>query len=219
MTENLDSKWAEPRQARAQASMDRMLDAAQSLLENMNFHDLKVQDVVKHAETSIGSFYNRFKTKDGLLRCLEERYVSERNRIVERELKSNDWTNVDLRPRVRWLARLIVRFNRERRGLFRTVRTRQILGEATWDEQDLEEHRSLCGRYFDFLLECKGEMAHPEPEKAVMVGFISMVVMLDQMLLFDHTLIAAGVGLNDEQLATEVGDQLLAYLGCPRIEA
>jgi AcrR family transcriptional regulator len=219
MGETTSKAWASPRQARGLESMKRMLDAAQELLETVHFSELKVQDIVKKAETSIGSFYNRFKTKDGLLHCLESRYVEEHSRVVEGQIVGRSpWKEADLGERVSWLTRLIVKFNRERRGLLRTIRIRQILGKESATAPGPLDDQGPCSSYIDFLLERRAEIGHPHPEQAVRIGCVSMVVTLDQFMLFDGTSVQSVAGFQDEVLAVEMSNQLLSYLGWIRTQ-
>lgn len=207
--------WVRPRQARGHESMNRMLDATQALLEDVHFDDLTVHDVVEASDTSIGSFYNRFKSKDGLLHCLRERYEAERRETVTRLLAAEEWRGVGLAPRVEAVLHLILRFNRERRGLFRTLRLRQLLGYDALTEGDFVEHARLCRGYYEFFLERREEMAHPAPERAVPFAFFTLVTLLDQRILFDHTLISRQLQADDGLLVAELQRQFLAYLGAP----
>lgn len=207
--------WVRPRQARGHESMNRMLDATQRLLEDVHFDDLTVHDVVEAASTSIGSFYNRFKSKDGLLQCLRESYEQERRETVIQLLAAEEWRGVSLALRVEAILRLILRFNRERRGLFRTLRLRQLLGYDPVTAADVEEYGQVCRGYYDFFLEQREEMSHPSPERALPFALITLVTLVDYRILFDHTLISRQLQEEDEVLIAELQRQFLSYLGAP----
>lgn len=74
----LYGRWAHvPAQKRSARSFLRFLDAAEDLLDGRHWHDLSVQDIVRSAKASVGSFYNRFSDKDALLHCLDDRLSEE----------------------------------------------------------------------------------------------------------------------------------------------
>ena len=52
-----------PQQARSQATLARLLDATEVLLDEAPFDDLSVQDICKAAKSSVGAFYARFADK------------------------------------------------------------------------------------------------------------------------------------------------------------
>lgn len=67
-------RWvSRPVQSRSEQSFFKMMDAAEALLLNKSWPSLGVQEIVKHAGVSVGSFYNRFEDKAALLHCLEDR--------------------------------------------------------------------------------------------------------------------------------------------------
>ncbi len=74
----LYSKWVEPpAQDRSERTFFRFLDAAEALLAKRHWHEVSVQDIVKNAHASVGSFYNRFTDKTALLHCLDDRIGEE----------------------------------------------------------------------------------------------------------------------------------------------
>lgn len=212
MADQSEPSWKEPAQARAHESMERTLDAAQQLLETVHFNELKVKEVCRRAGTSIGSFYNRFKTKEGLMQELEKRYARERSRLIADGLEGRDWSDVNLAGRVQWLSESVVRFNRESRGLVRTFRVQQLLDSGPCKDSELADRRAAFGLYTEFLLERRREIQHPDPERAVNFSFISMLTTLDQLMLFDHTMLSSLVEATDEELVEQVARQMLAYL-------
>ena len=51
------------RQLQAEETKKRIFEAALSLLDEKDFDDIKIIDIVKKAEVSVGSFYNYFESK------------------------------------------------------------------------------------------------------------------------------------------------------------
>lgn len=65
-----------PKQERSRETLERILTAAESLLDGRPFAEISVDDIVNHADVSRSSFYARFENKDALLPLLYERYAS-----------------------------------------------------------------------------------------------------------------------------------------------
>lgn len=59
-----------PLQGRSKASLERMLKAAQELMEARGNEDFTLQEVSKTGDVSIGSIYLRFESKDNLVRAV-----------------------------------------------------------------------------------------------------------------------------------------------------
>jgi len=71
-------KWVQPpAQGRSERTFFRFLDAAEGLLAKRHWHEVSVQQIVKKAGASVGSFYNRFTDKNALLHCLDDRLGEE----------------------------------------------------------------------------------------------------------------------------------------------
>jgi len=64
-----------PKQVRSSASTKRMLDAAEAILANKGPDALTVENVIAEAKTSMGSFYGRFKNREGLILALHNRFL------------------------------------------------------------------------------------------------------------------------------------------------
>lgn len=52
-----------PQQSRSQRTMNRILDAAEALLEEKSFQELTINDIVQKAGCSVGPFTAVLKTK------------------------------------------------------------------------------------------------------------------------------------------------------------
>jgi AcrR family transcriptional regulator len=63
-----------PKQARSIATEQKMLDAAEELLRAGDARNVTLENVVKLSGTSVGSFYARFGSVEGLFEALRKRY-------------------------------------------------------------------------------------------------------------------------------------------------
>ena len=71
-------RWVHPpQQVRSQATLDRILVAAEALVAEKGFEDTPVSEIVSRAGSSVGAFYARFDDKHALLHALATRFVEQ----------------------------------------------------------------------------------------------------------------------------------------------
>lgn len=75
---------SEPVQARSRQTMNRILDAAESLLVNSSIDRVGIAEITAKAGVAAGSFYTRFVDKEDLLAKLFERYVEDLHEVAAR---------------------------------------------------------------------------------------------------------------------------------------
>src|SRR5687768_18441733 len=91
-------------QARSQDTLARLLDAAESLLEQHAWESISVAALVGLAHSSVGAFYARFPDKDSLLQHLHERRCAEGHETAAAALAPERWRDVPLDELVRALV-------------------------------------------------------------------------------------------------------------------
>jgi len=115
-------KWVEPPvQNRSERTFFRFLDAAESLLSQRHWHEVSVQDIVKGADASVGSFYNRFNDKTALLHCLDDRLGQECELTIEQLLGEIEACPLLVGDAPAIFISLLVRLCTERRGVIRAL--------------------------------------------------------------------------------------------------
>ncbi len=60
-----------PKQARSERTLQRLLDAAEVLIEEKGHAAVSIPEIARRARSSVGGFYARFRDKNELLRALE----------------------------------------------------------------------------------------------------------------------------------------------------
>ncbi len=106
-------------QRRSKATESRLLDAAESLLEQAEWDDISIAEIALAAGSSVGGVYARFPSKDALLLALHQRYEMDRNTHFEAFLAKN-WGNVSLSDRVRGIIDCVGDLMQARRAILRT---------------------------------------------------------------------------------------------------
>jgi AcrR family transcriptional regulator len=207
-------RWVKPpRQARSQQTLDRLLDAAEALVREKGFDDVPIAEIVRRAESSVGSFYSRFPDKDALLHALYERFIEQAIATSDEALDPARWEGARIEEIVVAVVRFLVEIYRERRGLMRAfaIRNRTNAGSQARRER-LSQH--VSAELSALLLERRGEIRHADPEHAAAFALTLAFSALDNAILFGEMRSGAFV-LSDADLAAELARAMLAYLGVP----
>lgn len=207
-----DLRWIRPpRQARSQHTLDRLLDAAEALLMEKGFEDVKVADVAAHAESSVGAFYARFRDKDGLLFALQQRWLEQAVATTDDALDPARWSGAGVAGILNAVVPFLVGVFRERKGLLRAFVLRHYTDAAFREQRDrLTDY--VADKLAALLLARREEIGHPEPDMAARFGLGLVFDGIQSAVLFDEP---RGVPMGDARLAAELTRVYLAYLGVP----
>ncbi len=199
-----------PKQARSQATLDRLCRAAAKLLETKHWHQISVQEIAREASSSVGSFYARFPDKEALLDLLDQRYteeVLELTAVLIREAQASTRSLEDL---AELMVAGLVEFHRARRGLIRALVLRaRRYREAAFNERTERMNAAVMGVLK--LLEGRMPKDHEEPSHRIFLAFSFLFSALRDRILFPET-IAAPFPLDDRELTRELTIAFLSYL-------
>lgn len=201
---------ARPKQARSEATLHRLLDAAESLIEETGSADVSIPEIVRRAHSSVGGFYARFRDKNELLRALEERFFREQRARLERLTRPESWGDAGLVEIVRGCMAELVSVFRQRRALIRAFVARAISDvEFRGEAQRFE--REVADRVAALLLSRPGAIGHPRPALGVPTA-VSIVfgAMIAGVLFGDPRHPFASLSL--EEAAEELARNFLGHL-------
>jgi AcrR family transcriptional regulator len=205
-------RWVRPpRQARSQQTLDRILDAAESLVQEKGFDDVPIAEIVRRAESSVGSFYSRFPDKDALLHALYERFIEQAIATSDEALDPERWRGACIDEITVVVVRFLVEIYRERRGLIRAFAIRNHANPGSQARRE-RLSRHVSAELSALLLERRAEIAHPEPERAAAFALTLVFSTLDNTILFGEMRSGTFL-LSDADLAAELARAMLAYLG------
>ena len=207
-----DLHWIRPpRQARSQETLDRILDAAETLVADKGFEDSPVSEIVQRADSSVGAFYARFHDKEGLLHALYERYYEEAVATTDATLAPDRWEGAGTDELIDAVIHFLVSIFRERRGLMRAFVVRNHTHPEFQARQQRLSHYVIA-HLSALLLARREQLSHPDPERATRFGFMLVFSTLESMILFGE-MRSSLLTLSDEDLADELTRSTLAYLG------
>ena len=96
----------------------------------------------------------------------------------------------------------------QKKGLLRAIARRQLLDGKSLPKVELENAKKLLGYLSDWFLECREEIVHPDPEKAVKAAIYLMTTPLQLHLLFSPPTLL----LPQNEMIEELARTVIAYL-------
>ncbi|MBM4364010.1 MAG: TetR/AcrR family transcriptional regulator [Deltaproteobacteria bacterium] len=206
-------RWVKPpQQRRSQATLERLLDAAEELIRETGVGSLTVSEVARRAGSSVGAFYARFADKDALLGTLHERSCVEALATADMALDPARWTRAELGVVVHELVRFVVALCEERRRLLLAFISLAAADPGFAARRALLEE-SIAERMALLLHARPSEIDHPDVDLAARV---SMRIILGAAE-YGALLGAPGDSRSPSgaDLARELTRAVLAYLGEP----
>jgi AcrR family transcriptional regulator len=200
-----------PRQARSQATLDRLLAAAEALLAEKPFGTATVSEIVERASSSVGAFYTRFPDKEALLECFDERFFAAARHQWDAFLDPARWRASPLAGVVQAVVNRLVRKNRGKKPLLRAL----ALYYRSHPDPRFRERASRTNEYVlrkvERLLRSRPGITHPAPGLAIALGLQMVAAGIRDQVLFEESY--APRRLSDKRLALELSRAWLAYLG------
>ena len=201
-----------PQQSRSQETLDRILDAAEQVLAEKAFGEATLAEIMERAGVTVGAFYRRYPDKNALLRHLDERFFGEMLARSDELFNPERWPNATARAIIEEFAKQAVEVYSARRGLLRSLflraRTDTVLQQSA-----LQVNVEFIAKLRTVLLPLRGEMSHPDPERAIEVGFMMMIGSLRELIVFGE--IWPAPPAHTPALAVEVARMYCGYLGIP----
>ena len=148
-----------PKQARSIATEQKMLAAAEELLQNGDPQHVTVENVVRLSGSTVGSFYARFGNVEGLFEALHKRYLDS---IFESKLISATSQSIaqpDLKSSIRYGYKTILEFGYKNRKLLAYFITHP-------SDDALMIRRVLVDSMLNNLKAHRSEVAHKDLKRA-----------------------------------------------------
>lgn len=200
-----------PRQSRSQETLDRILDAAESVLADKSFSEATLAEIVDRAGVTVGAFYRRFPDKDALLHHLDERFFGEMHVKADDMLDPVRWEGSSCTAILHEVSRQAVELYRDRRGVLRSLFLRARVDDVLRNSARLVNSHFI-DRLQALLLPRVDEVRHPEPRRAISLGFIVLLGAIRETVLFGEVW-PESARVSDDELVRELARMYLAYLG------
>lgn len=165
--------------------MSRLFGAVEQVIAERGVADLTVIEVASGAGLAVGTLYTRFAGKDALLRAFAEDFFGRARRTAETVLDDSRWGDLQARELVTAVVRMLVRSYRAKRGLLRALH----LYVRSHPDSELRALATgftaeFVRRLTELLLRHPKAIAHPAPERAVLLGFLMVDAGARDTILF-----------------------------------
>lgn len=202
-----------PRQKRSRKSLERFLDAAESLIREHGFDELNVNDVAKGAGFSVGGLYSRFPTKTCLLSAVRGRFLERQRVALSAEFQAGMGLQSSLASALERAIGLLFHHFMAESSIFRAIlveESRDNPGFAEGCEAAFDYRRAL---FREALLAHRYEIAHSDPAMAIDWVFAVLTSLIKDRLIRGEAAQTSG-GYSDAQLVSHIKEMALVYLTC-----
>jgi len=199
-----------PRQLRSRESLERILDAAESLIRERGFESTTIAEVVQRSGSSVGSLYGRFDNKLGLLRAVQLRYHARVQNAIFAAFSGDHPRAESLEEAVARIVSVLSRHVLSEPELFRAFVLQAVFdpGVRAQGERTNAERRN---KVVEVLLTHRDEIGHPNPEQAVRWCYSACMALLRERITFGEKAELSG-GFSDEALVAEMTCMVRNYL-------
>lgn len=165
-----ESLFSAPKQRRSRETLDRVLEVATELLQEVGYDEMRVAEVSERANVGTASIYARVGSKHGLLLAVQARMVDQLDREAEELLAPLYGFDGSLDALVAAAVTVVGDLFRRHESLLRVFMIR------AGSDQTVTEHGSdstvrLSDVFAEVLLSRRDQITHADPERAVDVCF------------------------------------------------
>lgn len=202
-----------PQQRRSRETLERILEAAEELLETREFDQLTIAELARHAGCAVGTVYGRLPNKESLLLSLHERYLERGHALSTRVFAGRD--DAGLEERVELLCGLVIEFYAADRGVTRAITNYLFLRPSEQLTAEVDGFREDATAAFKqaaaFLAERVDRRVHADPQIASEFALLAATDVAQSRLAFGGR---SGLRITFpiKALAARIGAQMLAYL-------
>jgi AcrR family transcriptional regulator len=203
-----------PKQARSRQSLQKMLDTAKVMLAEKGYSEFTLKELCKRSNVSIGSIYHRFESKQELVRRVQAEVleaIEQEHAVLINRLRRRDLRLHELVPEV---VSVYGGFLRRHAPILR------VFMDIAPADRVIEEvgKRSHAQAMIDvrlLLLDCRDEIGHPDPERAVDACFNVIYASLGRYLGLGTAADVSGQG-DWNTLLGDLSLMALLFLAGPR---
>lgn len=199
-----------PQQSRSKETLDRILDAAEQVLAEKAFGEATLAEIMERAGVTVGAFYRRYPDKNALLRHLDERFFAEMLVRADELFNPERWNGAGARQIIEGLALMGVQVFSTRRGLMRSLFLRART-DAVLQQSSLGVNERFIAGLRTVLMPRQSEISHPDPERAIALGFAMTIGSLRELVVFGE--IWPDPPAHTPALAMEIARMYCGYLG------
>lgn len=201
----------EAKQARSRRTLEAILEAAEQLLAERDFHQITMADLAKRAGCGVGTLYGRIPNKESLLACLYQRHGNLAEKMLGGLFAACEGAGLESRAQV--LCRFAVDYCEANRGSIRAT-TAHLFAHA---DDVYGFRKSMTADFEQFaglLAECREEIAHPDPLAASQFALLAVSDVAQSRVVFGDR-VAVQLHYSKKTLVEQLTHLVLCYLRTP----
>jgi AcrR family transcriptional regulator len=200
-----------PKQERSLQTLNRLLDAAEKVLEEKGLDAATVPVIARRAGVSVGVVYRRFANKDALIRGVYERFlwrIGEQNSMMFATLSR---VHVSLSDLLRGMVRGSVESHRRKRNLLRALfQFARTHSDPAMKREAGKMNRASTAALTALMLSHREKITHPDPETAIEFAVLTLASVIRAAIIDDAE--THGLSAPDD-LEDELTRMIFGYLG------
>jgi AcrR family transcriptional regulator len=202
-----------PKQARSLETVNRLLDAAEQLLEEEGLEAATVPAIAKRAKVSVGVVYRRFPDKDTLLRAVWERFLGQKREQTQAIIAATAGLDCTLAELVRGMIRGTIDAQRKKRSLLRALlHFSRTHPDPAFKRAAYEMNHANVAAIAVLMLKHRDRMEHPNPEGAIHFALLTVASVIQAVIVEGDATQVAGLRA-PVNLEEEMTRMLFGYLG------
>lgn len=199
------------KQHRSLQTFERLLSAAEELLAERPFDDISVSDICVRAGHSVGAFYRRFESRDGLLQVLHERYTERAIHLQSTALSPARWEGVPLGEMLERVIAEIVQVTRQNTN-FLLATAHLAISDQTVASREGRIHAEFQACMTRLILLRVDSIGHPRPRAAAAFCALQLRAVLFYRLELVQSMHLAADEMTDREFVAELAAASMAYL-------
>jgi len=203
------SKIKVPQQERSRETLQKLLDATESILSQEPAQELSVRQVLKLSGVSNGSFYSRFANKEALLKECWKSLIATVDENVNRNVE--ELIDQPLKTKVHHLLKWQVNRYYKYKGVFRAYLNLARTTQLRPTEENLSSYAKLGKKTRDFLMASTDEINHPNPEHAIEIACFVTYSAARELVFYPHLPHASSMTMSKTKLIDEL---TYVFLSC-----
>lgn len=200
-----------PKQERSLQTLNRLLDAAEKVLEEEGLEAATVPVIAKRAGVSVGVVYRRFPNKDALIRGVYERFLWRVNEQNSMMLTALSRVRISLPDLLRGMIRGSVESHRRKRNLLRALfQFARRHNDPAIKREAARTNRASTAGLSALMLSYQDEIDHPDPQAAIQFVALMLASIIRVVVIDDEG--SHGISA-PEDLEEELTRMIFNYLG------
>jgi AcrR family transcriptional regulator len=199
------------KQHRSLQTFERLLNAAEALLAERPFDEVSVHDICVRAGHSVGAFYRRFESREGLLHVLHERYTERAIHLQSAALSPARWEGVPLAEMLEQVIAEIVKVTQQNLN-FLIATAHLAVSDRAVASREGRIHAEFQACITRLILLRVESIGHPRPRAAATFCALQLRAVLFYRLEIVQTLQMASDDMSDREFIVELAAAAMAYL-------